>query len=152
MTAAGRNKIMTTSHTEANDQMWVLVGDGTRKIRSPLDWLSRAGMGLLAFFAESADEASGGSYTERPPQYAVQPQPEEEPVPDCCDLYFPNGPFCEYEGHKSNYRCPEGYNRQYWPCCEGTRLVACGECTQSTTTCWQGEFVCSIWWWMDGSC
>jgi hypothetical protein len=143
---------MRTSHVEPDARLWN-VGEGDFRERlSPLDWLAKAGIGLLSFFAQLTGDAPGGSPVGRTAEATDLPRPEEEPVPDCCNLYFPEGPFCEYEGHKSNYRCPEGYNKQYWPCCEGTRLVACGECTQSTTTCWEGEFVCSIWWWMDGSC
>lgn len=74
------------------------------------------------------------------------------PPPDCCNLYFPNGPECNYSGNKSSYTCPQGYTRQWWPCCEGTRMAGCGECTTSTTTCWQGTFNCSIWWWTGESC
>jgi hypothetical protein len=59
---------------------------------------------------------------------------------------------CRYFGSKSNFTCPEGYHRQWWHCCEGTRLLGCGECTTSTTTCWSGSFECSIWWQTSQSC
>jgi hypothetical protein len=72
--------------------------------------------------------------------------------PDCCSLYYPNGPECNYSGDKSNYTCPSGYHRQWWPCCEGTRQAGCGECTTNTDTCWSGQFNCSIWWWTGESC
>ena len=53
---------------------------------------------------------------------------------------------CRYFGSKANYTCPEGYHRQWWHCTEGTRQYGCGECTTSTTTCWSGQFECSIRW------
>lgn len=67
-------------------------------------------------------------------------------APGCCHLALPNTP-CAYVGQPSNYTCPEGYYRQWWYCTEGTQRRACAECTQSASTCWQGPFVCSIWWW-----
>jgi hypothetical protein len=70
----------------------------------------------------------------------------------CCNLEFPNGPECSYSGDKSNYSCPDGYNRQWWFCCEGTRQAGCGECTTSTSTCWSGTFNCSIWWYTGQTC
>jgi hypothetical protein len=73
-------------------------------------------------------------------------------VDACCQLWFPNGPECNYSGEKANYTCPPGFHKQYWVCCEGTRQAGCGECTTSDSTCWGGEFNCSIWWWTGQSC
>jgi hypothetical protein len=67
-------------------------------------------------------------------------------IPGCCHLALPNTP-CPYVGHPSNYTCPSGYYRQWWYCTEGSQRRACAECTKSSTTCWQGPFICSIWWW-----
>ena len=50
-----------------------------------------------------------------------------------------------------HFTCPAGYYKQYWWCTSGTRLIGCGECTKSTSTCWSGPFACSIWW-DDGAC
>jgi len=74
------------------------------------------------------------------------PAPPREPVPGCCHLALPNTP-CPSVGPPQNYYCPQGYYRQWWYCTQGTRQVACAECTKSTSTCWSGPFVCSIWWW-----
>jgi hypothetical protein len=59
---------------------------------------------------------------------------------------LPNTP-CPSVGPPQNYYCPQGYYRQWWYCTQGTRQVACAECTKSSSTCWSGPFVCSIWWW-----
>ena len=60
-------------------------------------------------------------------------------------------PYCEYTERRRDYVCPEGWYRQWWHCCEGSRLAGCGECTENARTCWQGDFLCSMWWWADGS-
>jgi hypothetical protein len=75
------------------------------------------------------------------------------PIEDdrCCSLARLDNE-CRYVGGKSNFTCPEGYHRQWWHCCEGTRLLGCGECTTSTSTCWSGSFECSIWWQTDQPC
>jgi hypothetical protein len=148
---------MTPSHVA--DHVWNLGERGGTESRSPLDWLSRAGIGLLSFFADLTGGGSGGpsgrssakSTTKRQDQPAYQPSPEAEPIPACCHLALPDTE-CRYRIVKSNYTCPPGYYRQWWFCCEGTRQVGCGECTKSTTTCWSGPFICSIWWWSGQSC
>ena len=99
-------------------------------------WFSRLGLGLLA-------AADGG--------YGSDDAPPEEPIPACCVLALPDTE-CQYQGDKSNYACPSGFYRQWWFCCEGTRQAACGECTESSSTCWAGPFQCSIWWWTGQSC
>ena len=144
---------MTPSHVA--DHVWNVGEGGGTERRSPFDWLSRAGIGLLSFFANStgggSSSRSGGTTAKRQDQYANQPPPKAEPIPACCHLALPNTE-CSYSGAKSNYTCPTGYYRQWWFCCEGTRQVGCGECTKSTSTCWSGPFVCSIWWWSGQSC
>lgn len=139
-----------TSHVDA--YVWNVGEVSVPERRSPLAWLSRAGIGLLSFFANSTNDASGGSYTERQDEY-VERRPQDGAVVDdkCCHLALPNTE-CHYSGDKSNYTCPSGWYRQWWFCCEGTRQVGCGECTRSTTTCWSGPFICSIWWWTGRSC
>src|SRR3712207_6464553 len=76
------------------------------------------------------------------------------PIADdkCCYLARRDNECRYFFGDKANFRCPDGYHRQWWHCCEGTRLLGCGECTTSTATCWSGSFACSIWWQTDQPC
>lgn len=141
---------------------------------SLLDSLSRLGTGLISFFARANDSSgeygegpgggsgggTGGGYGGGGQDYPTQPggySPEQEPPPTpgemaCCSLAFPSGPFCEYTGRRQDYVCPDGWYRQWWHCCEGSRLAGCGECTRDQDTCWQGPFLCSMWWWTDQAC
>lgn len=138
---------MATSFIEVQPGAWN-VGEGSRRERrSPLDWLSRLGIGLLSFFSNLADEAPGESSAE--PYAADADHPVEQPIPDCCTLAVPEKE-CHYSGHKSDFTCPDGFQKQYWPCCEGTRLVGCGECA-SGSSCFYGPWECSIWWLIEGS-
>ena len=70
---------------------------------------------------------------------------------DCCQLALPDTE-CSYSDTKDQFTCPEGYHKQYWTCCEGTRLLGCGECTTDPGTCWDGEYICSTWWITGQSC
>jgi hypothetical protein len=74
-------------------------------------------------------------------------------IPDdkCCSLARLDNE-CSWVISKANFTCPEGYFRQWWYCCEGTQMVACGECTKSETSCWGGPWECSIWWYTGQSC
>lgn len=147
---------MTTTHFEIPVQGWSLLNS-----------LSRLGTSFISFFARMSDSSggdgggsSGGTGVgggQDPPARPVVSGAGQEPPPTpgemaCCSLAFPNGPFCEYTGRRQDYTCPEGWYRQWWHCCEGSRLAGCGECTRSQTTCWQGPFLCSMWWWTDQSC
>jgi hypothetical protein len=69
----------------------------------------------------------------------------------CCYLARKDNE-CHWVGSKSNFTCPQGYYRQWWYCCEGTQQIACAECTQSQSTCWSGDWECSIWWSTGQSC
>lgn len=64
----------------------------------------------------------------------------------CCQLFS-----CTKCAHSCHYTCPPGYHRQMWFCSAGARAIGCGECTTSTSTCWDGDFSCSVWW-DDGVC
>jgi hypothetical protein len=72
-------------------------------------------------------------------------------VPGCCNLRYPTGPWCEYSGSRSNFTCPPGFQRSWWFCCEGTRQVACAECSTGAS-CWSGPWNCSMWWFTGQSC
>jgi len=120
-------------------------GDGAYRIerpgRSPFGWLPRLGMNLLSFFADTG--IGGGS------AYASDTGPGVPcigPITQvkCCFLACPSTEF-EYEGNKSNYSCPDGFQKQYWFCCEGTTQIGCGECA-SGNDCGAGPWNCSIWW------
>lgn len=139
---------MTTKYQRVRPLTWNVGNDGVREKHSPLDWLSRAGIGLLAFFANSTEGAAGGSPGADQAPHAMQ----DVPIPDdkCCNLARPDRE-CQYTGDKSNYTCPEGFQKTFWPCCEGTRLIGCGECS-SGPSCFDDPWDCSIWWWMDISC
>jgi hypothetical protein len=69
-------------------------------------------------------------------------------VPDgdylCCDLAFPDGPFCKSCGTEC-WRCPSGYHTTVWYCCYSGRLWGCGECqTGGGSNCDDGSgYICS---------
>lgn len=73
-------------------------------------------------------------------------------LPGCCDLAYPNGPYCGGRSGLANFSCPSGHHKQEWTCCSGTHLYICEECTTSTTTCWQGSFSCSNWYIENNGC
>ena len=83
--------------------------------------------------------------------FGMDNDPPLNEVPRCCSLYYPNGPYCAYTGSRSNFTCPPGFQRTWWFCCEGTRQVACAECA-SGSSCWQGPWNCSIWWYTGSTC
>jgi hypothetical protein len=99
-------------------------------IRTILEWIRRLWAWILSLF-----RGGGG------------------PIEDdkCCFLARRDNE-CHWVGDKASFKCPPGYHRQWWHCCEGTRLIGCGECTTSTSTCWSGSFECSIWWWTNQAC
>lgn len=138
----------------------------TRSMEAPFGWLTRMGMGLMSFFAQFGDAASGGSSGGYQAQSASRPagggyyrKKEDDdatgkrppfPMPGCCRVRYPDGPFCDYPGSDpSRYTCPEGYYRQWWFCpTEPPPYGACAECTTNKDTCWRGDFLCSTWWYV----
>jgi hypothetical protein len=64
--------------------------------------------------------------------------------PKCCALARPDKE-CTYTGYKDKYTCPSGYKAVWWTCCQGSQMVACGECAGGST-CYASPFYCSIWW------
>lgn len=114
-------------------------------------WLARLGLKMVAAGAGGDRPAAGraGAFPEG--AFGWKGGGPMEGGMACCQLALPDRE-CQYVGDKSNYTCPEGWHRQYWTCCDGTRIAGCGECTRSTSTCWVGPFECSIWWWTGQSC
>ena len=100
-------------------------------------------LGMQVVLMAAGGAGAGGA---APAAYGAPTPAPREPVPGCCHLALPNTP-CPSVGPPQNYYCPQGYYRQWWYCTQGTRQVACAECTKSSSTCWSGPFVCSIWWW-----
>lgn len=139
---------MTTSPMDTRAYDWT-----AGETRSPLDWLSRWGIGLLSHFAKLTDKVRDAKKRHKEEKSGPYGDPTPEPMDDdkCCHLALPNTE-CSYSGSKANYTCPPGYYRQWWFCCEGTQQIGCGECTGDSSTCWSGPFVCSIWWWTGQSC
>lgn len=134
----------------------------TRSMDAPFGWFTKMGMGLLSFFAQFGDagSSSGGdqaqassgdaagvsSYQTKDTTTGKRPP---FPMPSCCAVYFPNGPFCDYPGSDpSQYTCPQGYYRQWWFCPPTNSFGACAECTTDKDTCWRGDFLCSTWWYI----
>lgn len=64
-------------------------------------------------------------------------------APYCCDLAYPNGPYCGGRGDSSNFTCPRGYYKRVWYCTYGSNLyLACYECAAGST-CYSGPWKCS---------
>lgn len=135
---------MSINFTENHD--WNL-GEGSPRRSHP--FVSRLGIGLLSFFSNLTDAGGGGSYSD---PYSQPPKDEDIPIPDdkCCNLARPDRE-CKFTGDKSNFTCPEGFQKTFWPCCEGTRIIGCGECA-SGPSCFDAPWDCSIWWWTDSPC
>ena len=67
-------------------------------------------------------------------------------APGCCDLAFPNGPWCggsfPNDGH---FTCPSGTSKRVWACQTATQIYRCWECDNGST-CWNGTvYKCSNW-------
>jgi hypothetical protein len=132
----------------------------TTPMEAPSGWFSRIGMELLSFFAQFGD-AGGGASSSGSAQSSSKSRGHSAqadattgkrppfPMPECCVVYYPNGPFCDYPGtDPSQYTCPPGYYRQWWFCPTTNSYGACAECTQDQSTCWRGPFQCSTWWYL----
>jgi len=98
-------------------------------------WLSRLGIGLLAYFA--ADGGGGGSG-------AVPLLTDPRIGQGCCRLA--TDIECPYSGSKSNFNCnTTGGTKAYWMCVNGAEKKGCGECA-ANASCVSGSYKCSIWW------
>lgn len=66
--------------------------------------------------------------------------------PACCGLA--TCLWCNYAVSRNRFNCSEhpGFNRTTWSCSQDGRLAWCGECAAGST-CRQGPFACSIWFW-----
>ncbi|ACU74553.1 hypothetical protein Caci_5695 [Catenulispora acidiphila DSM 44928] len=96
--------------------------------RGALRWLTGGGIALVG--------AVSGLFATAAPASAS---------PLCCQLAYPNGPFCNY--FECWFSCPSGYTKMVWTCASGSREIVCGECQQGGNTCWNGsKYVCSIYW------
>lgn len=115
------------------DKRFIDPLDGSYAGRTPLRWLFRWGMNLVAYFAEG-----GGGFAQQCPNPCNQSIGSVR----CCHLACPHTE-CPYEGDKSNFQCPEPYQKTSWTCCEGTTLVGCGECACGNN-CFSGPWYCSI--------
>lgn len=100
--------------------------------RGALGYLTKGGMALVAGLA-------GVLATSEPAAADCQGSP-------CCQLAR-----CTVCPGSCRYTCPSGYYRRYWWCAAGARIIGCGECTTSSSSCWSGSFYCSVWW-DDGVC
>jgi hypothetical protein len=136
---------------------------------SPVHSLSRLGISLVSFLARTSNPrgygaaAGTGSTTGGHSEQAASQKVtmvSGDPLATrafmaCCSLARENQ--CPVEGpsppgHAPRYTCPDGYYKQTWYCCQGHSLAGCGECTTDQTTCWSGDFACSIWWWTGNLC
>ncbi len=61
----------------------------------------------------------------------------------CCDLAYPNGPWCGGHRGMSNFSCPSGYHKTAWYCNIGNDGYGCYECSKSSTSCYGGPWACS---------
>lgn len=117
---------------------------------SSSNWLSRLGMGLLAFFDDGGGGGGGGAAVRGP----------LPPVGCCAPRWGPDAPadkHCEYTGKSpESFECPEGQYREFWVCLFGTQSMGCGECQDTNTprgpntpACWgtgSTTWFCSTWW------
>jgi hypothetical protein len=116
-------------------------------------WSARPGTGLLAMMAgPDARSGEAGAHAGSGAVRSDRGGPGmPQPIPQCCALTHPHKP-CEFPaGRPQDFTCPPGFNPNWHFCCEGTRVMACGECTGSDNS-WQGPFICSIWWETQSSC
>jgi hypothetical protein len=138
----------------------------TTSMEAPFGWFTRIGMELLSFFAQfgeagsrgasGGDQAQGssgaahGAYSAESGTTDQTGKKPPYPMPACCHVAFPNGPYCDYSGSDPRtYTCPPGYYRQWWFCPDQPPAYgACAECTTDQTTCWSGNFNCSTWWYI----
>ena len=118
---------ITTEIAASESPLW----ESTRR-RGVLGMLGAGGMALVGGLA-------GMLVTAQPAAADCQGSP-------CCNLAS-----CNRCAGSCQYTCPSGYHRQVWYCSAGARAIGCGECTTSTSTCWEGSFYCSVWW-DDGVC
>ena len=101
--------------------------------RSRLAWFPALAMKLVAFFSDVG--YGGGTET-----CTGNPNCRFQEV-RCCFLACANIE-CPHTG--TDFSCPPPYKKTFWTCFEGTKQIACGECTCTGTSCAQGPFGCSI--------
>lgn len=71
-------------------------------------------------------------------------EPAASAAPGCCDLRYPNGPWCGGTAgvDGTDWSCPRGYSKRYWTCHTEHFYYTCWECTTGSS-CWQGSWKCS---------
>jgi hypothetical protein len=70
--------------------------------------------------------------------------PSAQASPFCCELRYPNGPFCGGSQGTNNFSCPSGYTKRYWTCGYMSCEFGCYECAKGSS-CWNGPWYCSNW-------
>jgi hypothetical protein len=125
---------------------------GLRRARNAGAFVSQLGVKLLSMAAD----ARGSASRSKKRSMRVKGQRASPLDMACCYLAKPDTE-CPYTNDKAGYTCPDGYYKQWWFCCQGTRQVGCGECTKSTSTCSElpvrdDNYACSIWWYTGASC
>lgn len=70
--------------------------------------------------------------------------PSAAAAPLCCDLEYPNGPFCGGTQGTNSFSCGSGYTKRYWTCGYLSCEIGCYECTKGSS-CWSGPWACSNW-------
>ena len=63
-------------------------------------------------------------------------------APYCCDLAYPNGPWCGGHHPSSNFTCRSGYHKRVWHCVSGPSFLSCYECAAGAD-CFSGPWQCS---------
>lgn len=103
----------------------VAARDEMRRTGGPFTRLSLFGAAFVAALAKTWVDA-----------------PDARASPYCCDLWFPNGPWCGGTQGSGNFSCPTGKVKRSWTCCAPAGLVSCWECATGPT-CYDGPFSCS---------
>lgn len=64
---------------------------------------------------------------------------------NCCQLALPDT-WCDGSG--GSWSCPWAYHATFWTCCQGGRVIGCGECQiGGGSDCWGGaNYACSYGW------
>lgn len=100
-----------------------------------VDGAQRKGLGKLALGFVAFLAAMGTTACSHPWSCCEPARPDRR-----CRNVYPSG---------TGFRCPSGYYKRGWYCCDGSAIWACWECTPASS-CWVGPFACSDWNWTQG--